>query len=232
MILKSDFKYEKMNDSGISRSRAGAVTKEKKKERVLDHQQHLPSDHSDCVFWQRTSIMGQASSQPSAAATSSQKAPPAGCPMHVQNSNSSSPPPASSSAGQCPVPHVSSKASQDVEASRPAACPVGHGGSSSSRQEGDAAFNSSNQMPVLSQHAAPGQNMILPTDRTLSSIPRGNDEGGGVWEYPSPQQFHNALVRKGMETKEEDVEMMVQIHNFLNERAWDEVVRWEKRHNE
>ena len=61
---------------------------------------------------------------------------------------------------------------------------------------------------------------------------RGNDEGGGVWEYPSPQQFHNALVRKGMETKEEDVEMMVQIHNFLNERAWDEVVRWEKRHNE
>lgn len=31
MILKSDFKYEKMNDSGISRSRAGAVTKEKKK---------------------------------------------------------------------------------------------------------------------------------------------------------------------------------------------------------
>ncbi|THH04530.1 hypothetical protein EW145_g5449, partial [Phellinidium pouzarii] len=49
------------------------------------------------------------------------------------------------------------------------------------------------------------------------------------WEYPSPQQFHNALLRKGMETPEEHVEMMVQIHNFLNERAWDEVLRWERR---
>ena len=25
--------------------------------------------------------------------------------------------------------------------------------------------------------------------------------------------------------------MMVQIHNFLNERAWQEVLRWEKRQN-
>ncbi|WFD30663.1 mitogen-activated protein kinase kinase [Malassezia sp. CBS 17886] len=49
------------------------------------------------------------------------------------------------------------------------------------------------------------------------------------WEYPSPQQFYNALVRKGWETPEESVEMMVLIHNFLNERAWQEVVDWETR---
>ncbi len=48
------------------------------------------------------------------------------------------------------------------------------------------------------------------------------------WEYPSPQQFYNALVRKGWETPEESVEMMVLIHNFLNERAWQEVIEWEK----
>lgn len=171
--------------------------------------------------------MGQTSSQPSVPSNSSQKAIPAGCPMHAQNSTPP-PPPAStaSSVGQCPVPHSSPKASEDTSI-RPAACPLGHGGSKTSSSE--TAVNSSNQMPVLSQNAAPGQNMLLPTDRTLSSIPRGNDEGGGVWEYPSPQQFHNALLRKGMETKEEDVDMMVQIHNFLNERAWDEVLRWEKR---
>ncbi|EJD07333.1 cytochrome c and c1 heme-lyase [Fomitiporia mediterranea MF3/22] len=87
-------------------------------------------------------------------------------------------------------------------------------------------------MPVLAQTAAPGQNLSLPTDRTSSSIPRSGEEGGGVWEYPSPQQFHNALLRKGMETAEEDVDMMVQIHNFLNERAWDEVLRWERRQDE
>ncbi|UZJ55895.1 hypothetical protein CBS101457_005215 [Exobasidium rhododendri] len=48
------------------------------------------------------------------------------------------------------------------------------------------------------------------------------------WEYPSPQQFYNALVRKGWETPEEHVEMMVMVHNFLNERAWQEVLDWEK----
>jgi len=34
-------------------------------------------------------------------------------------------------------------------------------------------------------------------------------------------------MRKGKDTPEESIEVMVQIHNFLNERAWDEVRRWE-----
>jgi len=68
----------------------------------------------------------------------------------------------------------------------------------------------------------------LPTDRTLSSIPR---DAGGNWEYPSPQQFFNALVRKGWETPENEIETMVQIHNFLNEKAWEEVHKWEAQVN-
>lgn len=55
-----------------------------------------------------------------------------------------------------------------------------------------------------------------------------NDSSAGNWEYPSPQQFYNALVRKGWETPEEHVEMMVLVHNFLNERAWQEVLDWER----
>ncbi|ETW78853.1 hypothetical protein HETIRDRAFT_420076 [Heterobasidion irregulare TC 32-1] len=70
--------------------------------------------------------------------------------------------------------------------------------------------------------------MDLPTERETSSIPR---DAAGRWEYPSPQQFYNALVRKGWETPEEHVETMVQIHNFLNEMAWDEVKRWEDQVN-
>ena len=89
-------------------------------------------------------------------------------------------------------------------------------------------MNPLNQMPELSQERAAQQASVLPTDRETSTIPR--DGSGNNWEYPSPQQFHNALLRKGMETDEEDVEMMVQIHNFLNERAWDEVQKWEQRH--
>ena len=83
-------------------------------------------------------------------------------------------------------------------------------------------------MPQLSQAPAAHQNMHLPTSREESSIPR---EEGARWEYPSPQQFYNALVRKGWETPEEHVETMVHIHNWLNEQAWLEIVKWEKKEN-
>lgn len=82
-------------------------------------------------------------------------------------------------------------------------------------------------MPSLPQTPSENQEIALPTARTASSIPRG--AGGGTWEYPSPQQFHNALLRKGAGAPPEHVETMVDIHNFLNERAWDEVLRWERR---
>lgn len=113
-------------------------------------------------------------------------------------------------------------------------------------------------MPHLTQHQADHQATQLSTERVVSSIPRarsspavgaspydppaepvascpvdhGQKKSDGPqdenWEYPSAQQFYNALVRKGWETPEEHVEMMVLIHNFLNERAWQEVVDWEK----
>lgn len=54
-------------------------------------------------------------------------------------------------------------------------------------------------------------------------------EAAERWVYPSPQQFYNALMRKGKDTPEESVDTMVQIHNWLNEKAWDEVRRWEDR---
>ena len=51
-----------------------------------------------------------------------------------------------------------------------------------------------------------------------------------TWVYPSPQQFYNALVRKGWKTPEEHVEAMVLIHNKLNEDAWTDLLRWEARY--
>ena len=49
------------------------------------------------------------------------------------------------------------------------------------------------------------------------------------WEYLSPQQFYNALIRKGWNTPEEHVEAMALLHNRLNEDAWAEILRWETR---
>lgn len=85
-------------------------------------------------------------------------------------------------------------------------------------------------MPTLAQERSPGQQADLPLDREVSSIPRAKDSS--KWEYPSAQQFYNALVRKGWETPEEHVQTMVDIHNFLNEEAWQEILKWEPPNSE
>jgi len=80
----------------------------------------------------------------------------------------------------------------------------------------------------ISQAPAPNQNYALPTSRDESTIPKGS--GDGNWEYPSPQQMYNALLRKGYtDTDITAVESMVAVHNFLNEGAWAEIVEWERR---
>lgn len=118
---------------------------------------------------------------------------------------------------QCPVDHSAMSLHQKPASSTPAECPVSHSPSANPR----------NNMPELPQHAISAlQSQNLSTDRISSSIPR--DEST-TWDYPSPQQFYNALVRKGWETPEEHVSTMVEIHNFLNEEAWNEVLKWEKR---
>lgn len=72
------------------------------------------------------------------------------------------------------------------------------------------------------------QTIDLPLSREASTIPRG--DGQGNWEYPSPQQMYNAMLRKGYtDTPAEHVESMVAVHNFLNEGAWAEIVDWERR---
>ncbi|KZT10024.1 cytochrome c and c1 heme-lyase [Laetiporus sulphureus 93-53] len=151
--------------------------------------------------------MGQAASQPVASA-------PASCPVHHS-------PPAttvSTSAAQCPIQH-DQIVSSTPSSSAPAQCPIIH--------EPDT-LNPLNQMPTLSQAPVANQAIALPTSRSTSSIPRDDSTR---WDYPSPQQFYNALVRKGWETPEEHVETMVQIHNFLNEQAWQEILKWERKEN-
>lgn len=93
-------------------------------------------------------------------------------------------------------------------------------------------INPSNNMPDLRNAKQSWQKMDLPTEREISTIP---DKDGSLWEYPSPQQMYNAMVRKGKidsvtgkEIPEEDVESMVNVHNFLNELCWQEVLNWEK----
>jgi cytochrome c heme-lyase len=138
---------------------------------------------------------------------------PKACPVnHASLANSAR---SSSSAASCPVDNASPSRSSSTS---PAQCPV----------QQPETLNPLNHLPVLTQERAPSQTLDLPTERTASSIPRDAAER---WEYPSPQQFYNALVRKGWETPENQIETMVQIHNFLNEKAWEEVQKWESQVN-
>ena len=160
--------------------------------------------------------MGQTASSPISNSSQSPvdhqslKIKPAQCPVDHEALKTPAQKPA-----QCPVDHESLK-NASTSSQKPAQCPIDHG----------SGVSSLNQMPTLSQTRAPNQVMDLPTSRETSTIPR---DGAEKWEYPSPQQFYNALVRKGWETPEEHVETMVDIHNFLNEQAWQEVLKWERR---
>ncbi|KAI9205860.1 cytochrome c/c1 heme-lyase, partial [Polychytrium aggregatum] len=91
-------------------------------------------------------------------------------------------------------------------------------------------LNPQNMMPHLGNSMAPGQDKPLPTERTASIIPKA-DETGKTWAYPSPQQFYNALNRKGWETPVDAVPMMVDIHNFLNDACWEEIMKWEREYH-
>lgn len=146
---------------------------------------------------------------------------PASCPV---KHDAPSPP-----ASGCPVPHGSSSVPS------PSGCPVPHGNSSTpptAAPEKHGLLSKLNPLNYmfsdLSQAPAADQKIALPTSRDESSIPKGT--GDGNWEYPSPQQMYNALLRKGYtDTDPTAVESMVAVHNFLNEGAWAEIVDWERR---
>lgn len=151
-----------------------------------------------------------------------------GCPMHQKAADAFNPHQAKSaeipSSSGCPVPHGSSSPLP------PSACPVPHG--SRDQEEPKSILSQLNPLnymfPDLSQKPAHKQTMALPTGREESTIPKGS--GDGTWEYPSPQQMYNALLRKGYtDTDITAVESMVSVHNFLNEGAWQEIVAWEER---
>lgn len=90
-----------------------------------------------------------------------------------------------------------------------------------------ARLNPLNNMPELSNERASTQTHNLPLERERSTIPKGD---GSLWEYPSPQQMYNAMLRKGYtDTDVTAVESMVGVHNFLNEGAWAEIMGWERR---
>jgi cytochrome c heme-lyase len=156
-------------------------------------------------------VHGPSGSKPLATAEKVQEPPDdvgGGCPV-----KHSTPHPKNTSSG-CPVKHDDSRYPEYNVYSQP--------------------IDKTNQMPkgVRTQMPTPTQKAEISTERVKSSIPKGGEtEDGTTWTYPSPQQFYNALSRKGKlgdDTSEEDMDSVVALHNNMNEKTWAQVVEWEK----
>eukprot|EP00934_Nitzschia_sp_Nitz4_P006114 Nitzschia sp. Nitz4//scaffold14_size191712//47237//48766//NITZ4_001706-RA/size191712-processed-gene-0.303-mRNA-1//-1//CDS//3329536876//6104//frame0 len=144
-----------------------------------------------------------------------------GCPV---KHNNNAPPP--EPVGGCPVKHDSKPPAND-------GCPVQHKAHPEYNVYSQP-IDKTNQMPkgVKTQMPTSTQTAEISTDRVKSSIPKGGDtDEGTTWTYPSPQQFYNALARKGKlgdDASEHDMESVVALHNNMNEKTWAQVVEWEK----
>ncbi|KAJ2906718.1 Cytochrome c heme lyase-like protein [Zalerion maritima] len=148
------------------------------------------------------------------------EAPHSACPMRHKTIDALSPVADPSSPSKCPIPHDAP----------PSGCPVPHDKRGKLEESGLLSkLNPLNYMfKEISQERAAHQTQALPISREPSTIPKGT--GDGTWEYPSPQQMYNALLRKGYtDTDVTAVESMVSVHNFLNEGAWGEILDWERR---
>jgi cytochrome c heme-lyase len=130
-------------------------------------------------------------------------------------------------------------------------CPVDEGtrqawlaqsNTSSSSSPSSASSNASSAYAFLS--AKPDSHATITSDgsklskeRVTSSIPRWSnreeksDESSASssnWVYPSPNQFFSAMARKNHNPRADDMNVVVPIHNAVNERAWNGILEWER----
>ncbi|GAA5803303.1 hypothetical protein HPULCUR_008782 [Helicostylum pulchrum] len=135
----------------------------------------------------------------------------------------------------CPVDHNSYKNFLPPNTEEPQTCPVDPSAYKHflpASKEGcvSDAIDSTNNMPKISEQAPqPDQKTPLAKERETSTIPRANSDDK-LWIYPSEQMFFNAMRRKNWTPEEQDMQVVVPIHNAVNEMAWQKILEWEKLH--
>ncbi len=73
------------------------------------------------------------------------------------------------------------------------------------------------------------RNIPSPSPESSSESPRPVDPSTEAnWVYPSELQFFQAMMRKNHNPNAADMGTIVPIHNAVNERAWAELLKWEK----
>eukprot|EP00418_Pyrodinium_bahamense_P008039 CAMPEP_0179123100 /NCGR_PEP_ID=MMETSP0796-20121207/58126_1 /TAXON_ID=73915 /ORGANISM="Pyrodinium bahamense, Strain pbaha01" /LENGTH=231 /DNA_ID=CAMNT_0020821741 /DNA_START=59 /DNA_END=754 /DNA_ORIENTATION=- len=132
----------------------------------------------------------------------------------------------------CPLGHTGATSQPEHKGSTPGVsstiCPLHHSGPESSAtwpatSKAGLQSNSSTPGPVTPMEAVPQLCHV----RVESSIPSAN---GQPFLYPSERQFYGSATAKGHSVRPQDMGMVVAIHNAVNERAWQEILRFERLH--
>lgn len=142
---------------------------------------------------------------------------------------------------QCPIDHTKASKStwlelgKTVQAENKGAngkaevgakgdCPVDHNSTTN--------IDPSNYMPKGKEFNLPTRNQKVPLnqEREISSIPKAEGQDESHWVYPSQQMFFNAMKRKNWDPLEEDMKVIVPIHNAVNERAWNLILKYEEQY--
>ncbi|CAD7965682.1 unnamed protein product [Amoebophrya sp. A120] len=101
------------------------------------------------------------------------------------------------------------------------------------KQIQSAGINPRNMMPIMANQSLPSDKVAFDKSREVSSIPKTGESTGTTWVYPSPQQFYNALRRRGKVDEQDELEKgntmdsIVFAHNVTNEQTWTEILDWE-----
>lgn len=132
----------------------------------------------------------------------------------------------SASTSGCPVQHDKSpKESCPVKNLSPKTTP--------GNDDETSGYNARANDLVFGQQRQKDQSVMLSTERSISTIPKGEytphhqPEQTEKWVYPSEQQYFNAMKRKGWNPQEADVPVILAIHNAVNEKGWTQIKQWE-----
>ncbi|PVZ99806.1 hypothetical protein BB558_000930 [Smittium angustum] len=91
--------------------------------------------------------------------------------------------------------------------------------------------DSNNKKPVGDiDSACPVHNTNDSQEKTNPTTNQTNNKSDDVWIYPSEQMFFNAMKRKNWNANEEDMKVIVPMHNAVNEMCWKKILEWESMH--
>lgn len=164
------------------------------------------------------------------------------------SSKQTRPDPQNSASGDaCPVDHETRQAWLKEHKSQ--SNPHSTSNTTPSTNENRSAVSAANTfLNLASSSSSSSSASSLSTQREVSSIPRllqsdqdsdssssstsTSEKKDSNWVYPSPSQFFQAMKRKAAQNlydqpKEEDMPIVVPIHNAVNERAWKQLLEWE-----